>query len=124
MPEKNLEITGGGIADDALAIVLTTVGADFDAIAVARILVEEQLAACVNVLPAMTSVYRWKEKVEQDREQQLVIKTTTRGVARLEARLRALHPYELPEFIVLQASAVEAYARWVDESVIGPPGGG
>jgi len=118
MPEKNLDSAVSSTPPDRVAIVLTTVGADFDAVAIARILIEEQLAACVNVLPAMTSVYRWKEKIEQEREQQLVIKTTASGVANLEARLRALHPYELPELLVLTASAGEAYGRWVGESVL------
>jgi len=113
IPEHGVSSTAG----DGIAIVLTTVGGDFDAVAIARILVEEQLAACVNVLPVMTSVYRWKEKIEQDREQQLVIKTTVANVARVESRLRALHPYELPEFLVLDASAGEAYGKWVAESI-------
>ncbi len=99
-----------------VAIVLTTLGADADAATLARTLVEERLAACVNILPAMTSIYRWKEKVEQDREQQVVIKTTTDRVVALQARLRQLHPYELPEFLVLNASGSEAYLSWVGES--------
>ena len=64
----------------------------------------------------MTSIYRWKGSVEQDREQQLLIKTTAGRIDALEARLRELHPYELPEFIVLGAEASEAYAEWVDDS--------
>lgn len=100
-----------------LVIVLTTVGADADAPALARILVEERLAACVNILPVMTSVYRWKGSVEQDREQQLVIKTTPERLPALEQRLRQLHPYELPEFVVLRPSGgSEAYLRWVGEN--------
>ena len=80
---------------------------------VGKTLVEEQLAACVNVLPAMTSVYRWKGAVEQEPEEQVVIKTTADRLARLEARVRELHPYELPEFIVIMADASAAYLRWV-----------
>jgi periplasmic divalent cation tolerance protein len=96
-----------------VAIVLTTFGVG-EGLPVGRTLVEEHLAACVNVLPAMTSVYRWKGAVEQDQEEQVVIKTTTDRLARLEARLRELHPYELPEFLVLTADAgSEAYLRWV-----------
>jgi periplasmic divalent cation tolerance protein len=102
------------------AIVLTTLGADADAAGLARRLVEEHLAACVNVLPPMTSVYRWKGQVEQDHEQQLIIKTTAVRVAALEARLRALHPYELPEFLVLDAVAGAAYGAWVGESTTPP----
>jgi uncharacterized protein involved in tolerance to divalent cations len=56
MPEKNLDNTVSSTGEDSVAIVLTTVGGDFDAVAIARILVEEQLAACANVLPVMTSV--------------------------------------------------------------------
>ena len=101
--------------ENRVAIVLTTLGADTDALALARQLVDEGLAACVNVLPPMTSVYRWKGVVEQEREQQLVMKTSTDRVAALQARLQALHPYELPEFVVLDAAASAAYAGWVRE---------
>jgi periplasmic divalent cation tolerance protein len=99
------------------AVVLTTLGADADAAALARTLVGEGLAACVNVLPAMTSIYRWKGAVEEDREQQLVIKTSRAAVPALETRLRQLHPYELPEFLVLAASGSDAYLGWIDEVV-------
>jgi periplasmic divalent cation tolerance protein len=100
-----------------LVLVLTTLGADADAAALGRTLVEERLAACVNVLPAMTSVYRWKGSVGQEREQQLLIKTAPELVEALRARLRQLHPYELPEFIVLEGEASAAYAEWVSDSV-------
>jgi periplasmic divalent cation tolerance protein len=101
-----------------VVLVLTTIGADADAPALARTLVEERLAACVNVLPAMTSVYRWKGQVESDREQQIVIKTDAGRVQALEARLRELHPYELPEFLVVPAGGGSAaYLAWVGESV-------
>ena len=101
-----------------IVIVLTTLGAGADAATLARTLIDERLAACVNILPPMLSVYRWKGAVEQDREQQLLIKTTAALVADLERRLRALHPYELPEFVVLQpADASRAYRAWVGESV-------
>jgi periplasmic divalent cation tolerance protein len=101
-----------------VVLVLTTLGADVDAAAFARTLVEERLAACVNVLPPMTSVYRWKGSVERDREHQVVIKTTADRVDVLEARVRALHPYDLPEFLVLAASGGSTgYLDWVRESV-------
>ncbi len=96
--------------------MLTTIGADADAGTLARTLVEERLAACVNVLAPMSSTYRWKGQVAVDREQQLVMKTRPDRVAALEARLKALHLYELPEFIVLSAAAGAAYAAWLDES--------
>jgi periplasmic divalent cation tolerance protein len=103
----------------AVAIVLTTIGADADGATLARTLVEERLAACVNLLPPMTSVYRWQGKVEQDREQQIVIKTTADRVPALQSRLRQLHPYELPEFLVIDATGSEAYLAWVGESARG-----
>ena len=74
----------------------------------------------MNILPAMTSVYRWQGRVEQDREQQLIIKTARTQLPALEQRLRQLHPYELPEFLVLSVSrGSEAYLRWVGESTGG-----
>jgi periplasmic divalent cation tolerance protein len=99
-------------------IALTTIGSEPDAIAIAKTLVDEKLAACVNVLPAMISIYRWKGSVEQDKEHQIVIKTTADRLAALEARLRQLHPYELPEFLVIEpAGGASAYVAWVQESV-------
>ena len=102
----------------SVSIVLTTLSADADAAALAKTLVEERLAACVNIVPGVTSIYRWQGAVSQDREQQLVIKTTTASLNALEARLRQLHPYDLPEFIVFHASGgSDAYLSWVIESV-------
>jgi periplasmic divalent cation tolerance protein len=84
---------------------------------VARALVDERLAACVNVHAPMTSFYRWKGAIDREPERQLVIKTTRDRVAAIETRLRALHPYELPEFLVLPVeSGSDAYLRWVSES--------
>ncbi|MBZ5558049.1 MAG: divalent-cation tolerance protein CutA [Acidobacteriia bacterium] len=95
-------------------LVLTTMPDDDRADALARTLVDERLAACVNVHGPMTSVYRWKGQVERDPERQLVIKTTRDRLAALETRLRALHPYELPEFIVVSVDeGSAAYLRWV-----------
>ena len=99
-------------------IVLTTLGATTEAAAFARVLVADRLAACVNVLPVMTSIYRWKGNVEEELEQQLVIKTTRDRVAALEARFHELHPYEVAEFLVISAAqASAAYGAWLAESV-------
>lgn len=104
-------------AEFKAAIVLTTIGAETDANVLARTLVEERLAACVNVLPPMSSTYRWKGAIEHEREQQLIIKTAAGRVAALEIRLRELHPYEVPEFLVLPVSGGSAaYLQWVQES--------
>ena len=106
------------VEQPSAVLVLTTIGAETDAAALARTLVDERLAACVNVLPVMTSIYRWKGQVEEDREQQIVIKTTPGCVAALQDRLRELHPYELPEFLILTAGGgSDAYLSWVRESV-------
>lgn len=99
-----------------LILVLTTMPDDDRAGALARALVEERLAACVNVHAPMTSTYWWRSTVDVEPERQIVIKTTRPRLAALEARLRALHPYELPEFVVLDASAADAYGAWVRES--------
>ena len=99
-----------------LILILTTMPDDDRAAAMARTLVDERLAACVNVHAAMASTYRWQGQMEMAAERQLVIKTTRARVATLEARLRAVHPYELPEFVVLEASASDAYAAWVREN--------
>ena len=99
-----------------VALVLTTFGVG-QAVAVARVLVEERLAACVNVLPAMTSIYRWDGAVQQDAEEQVVIKTTASALAALERRIGDLHAYDVPELIVVPiASGGAAYLSWIRES--------
>ena len=103
-----------------VVLVLTTIAAEADGSVLARTLVDERLAACVNVLPPMTSVYRWKGQVEQDREQQVIIKTTRHKLPALEARVKELHSYELPEFVVIAAGGgSDAYLKWVEEAVGG-----
>jgi periplasmic divalent cation tolerance protein len=97
-----------------LLLVLTTVGSRDQADSIARALVEERLAACVNVLGACDSVYRWQGAVEHAQETILLIKTTRERYAQFEQRLQALHPYELPEIVAIAPEAVlPAYARWV-----------
>jgi periplasmic divalent cation tolerance protein len=108
-----------------LVIVLTTVPAGDTGDRLARTLVEERLAACVNVLAPMRSTYRWRGAIESEAEQQLVIKTRRPLVPRLQARLAALHPYELPEILVLDvAQGADAYVAWVRENTGPDPAGG
>lgn len=100
-------------------VVLTTLPLDADGAAFGRSLVEERLAACVNLLPAMESVYRWEGRVEHETERQVVIKTSRERVVALWDRVRELHPYEVPEFIVLPIiDGNEAYLRWVGEGTV------
>jgi len=85
-----------------------------DAHRIAEALVEERLAACVNVLPALTSYYRWEGKMQQDEESLLLIKTTSDAYGRLERRLKELHPYSVPEILALPVrEGSEDYLRWV-----------
>jgi periplasmic divalent cation tolerance protein len=98
-------------------VVLTTLPAAFDAVALGRELVESRLAACVNVLPAMQSVYRWQGAVQVDAEQQLVVKTAAAQVGALWTALRTRHPYETPEFLVLPIlDGSTGYLAWVKEN--------
>jgi periplasmic divalent cation tolerance protein len=100
-------------------VVLTTWPAtDSEVDAVARRLVSEQLAACVNVLPEMRSIYRWQGSVEEAAERQLLIKTTRSCLGALRARIHELHPYDVPEFLVLAvADGGDTYLNWIRESV-------
>jgi periplasmic divalent cation tolerance protein len=98
----------------AVVLVLTTVPDAARGEEIARALVEGQLAACVNVCAPMASFYRWKNVVERETEHQLVIKTTPDRVAAIQARLTELHPYELPELLVVPvAHGSAAYVDWV-----------
>jgi periplasmic divalent cation tolerance protein len=95
-------------------IVLTTVGNRDAALKIARELVDARLAACVNVLAECTSVYRWQGKIEEAHEIPLLIKTRREVYAELEAAIRRLHPYELPEIIAVPVErGLPAYLQWV-----------
>jgi periplasmic divalent cation tolerance protein len=99
-------------------LVLTTVARAEDAERIAEALVEERLAACVNVLPGVRSIYRWKGAVEREEERLLVVKTRADRFAALRDRVLALHPYEVPEVVAVTIEAGSpAYLRWLDESV-------
>jgi len=98
-------------------LVLTTLPEQAIAMQIAEALVEEGLAACVSVLPAMTSVYRWQGQRQVDTEHQLLIKTRAARFSELESFLRKHHPYELPEIIALPIRMGSAdYLAWIDEN--------
>lgn len=98
-------------------LVLTTLPADADAGAFAQTLVEHRVAACVNMLPVMESVFRWQGRIDRDTERQMLIKTSRERVPALWDCLRALHPYDVPEFIVLPiVDGNAAYLNWLRES--------
>ena len=101
-----------------IRVVLTTCGLLEEARTIAHALVERQLAACVNIVSQVESVYRWKGEVETATEFLLVIKTTAGAFDRLRAALVELHSYEIPEFIEISVSdGSEAYLNWIEESV-------
>lgn len=99
-------------------VALSTVGSAEDAERIARELVGRRLAACVNVVGGVVSVYRWKGAVERDEERLLVIKTRAERLEELRQALVELHPYEVPELVALPVEAGHApYLAWLDESV-------
>jgi len=99
-------------------IVISTAGSAEEAAAIARELVGRRLAACVSRLPGLLSVYQWQGKIEEAAEVLLLIKTSQERLAALEAALRELHSYDVPEFLVLPVeSGSAAYLEWLFASV-------
>jgi periplasmic divalent cation tolerance protein len=95
-------------------LVLTNVPERAAAERLAELLVEQRLAACVNILAPCRSVYRWKDAVQHDEEHPLLMKTTAERYPALEQALRAAHPYELPEIIAVPVErGLPAYLEWV-----------
>lgn len=98
-------------------LVLTTCPHEAAARGLAESLLGEQLAACVNILPGLRSIYRWKGRIEEGGELLLLIKTTQACYPRLEQHIRANHPYELPEIIAVDLAAGAAdYLAWIGDN--------
>lgn len=109
---------GTGSRPDDLAIVLITAGSEQEASRIATHLVEEHLAACVNIVGPIRSIYRWEGKIHHDEERLLIVKAATKSWAQLEKRVRELHSYQTPELIALPlAAASAAYLAWWREAV-------
>ena len=104
-------------ADTRCSLVLTTLPNRDAALTLGRALVDDRLAACVQIADGLHSIYRWEGRIDESAECQLVAKTTPEAQAALVERLRALHPYEVPEIIVLDATASSAYAAWLRAEV-------
>jgi len=101
-------------------VILMTAGSLEEARRIADVLVTEMLAACVNVLPGVTSVYRWEGKVQRDEECLLVAKSTREVLGDLIRRVQSRHSYDLPEIVALPVvGGSEAYLRWLDGEVHG-----
>ena len=116
MPETNPPVRPA-----AARIVLTTVANPEEASRLGRALVEERLAACATLIPAVESIYHWQGKIESSTESLLLLKTGPDQLSVLEARLHALHSYQIPEFLVLGVEACsQAYLDWMLASLRKP----
>lgn len=99
-------------------LIFTTTDSESEAKKIAQMLVERRLAACVNVIPRMHSVYRWKDKVESAEEFLLLIKTSKENESAVQAAIRELHSYDLPECISIPIDSGSAeYLKWITESL-------
>src|SRR5215469_33224 len=100
-------------------IVLSTAGSEEEARKIAHYLIKNELAACVNIVPQIESIYRWQGKIESSREFLLLIKTTSGNFAAVKAAIQQLHSYDLPECIsVAIEDGSSDYLEWIAESVL------
>ncbi len=98
-------------------VVLVTVSSEMEGKAIAQALVQSHLAACVNLFP-IRSIYTWQDQIHDDEEWQLLIKTDLRQFSALEAKIKAIHSYDVPEIIALPILAGSLpYLRWITEQV-------
>jgi periplasmic divalent cation tolerance protein len=112
-------VTTDAETPDILA-VLTSVGTEQQALDIAHALVKRRLAACVNILPGVRSIFRWKGKVQQDAELLLVIKTLASNFEAVRGVIKELNAYELPEIAALPAAKVDAaFGAWIHDSSTG-----
>ena len=103
--------------DTHCCLVLTTLPTREAAHVIGRTLIEDRLAACVQLVDGLHSIYRWQGRIEESAECQLVAKTTAAASTALIDRLRELHPYEVPEILTLDATASATYAAWLHTEV-------
>ena len=100
------------------SIVLSTVNNDKTANEIARVLIENRLAACVNIVPKITSIYLWEGKIAKDSEILLIIKTKTKLYKKLEEKIKQLHPYKVPEIVSFKVQNGSCdYLNWINETV-------
>lgn len=103
-------------AEFGAIVVITTVPDENLAVKLSESLLQQQIAACVHILPAGQSHYRWKSKIETAVEFMLIIKTQTARYAELEAEITRLHPYEVPEILALPVvDGAHAYLKWITD---------
>lgn len=107
-------------AAPSVLVVVTSVGTEEQALDIAHHLVESQLVACVNILPGVRSVFRWKGKVQHEGEFLLIVKTVAENFERVRSVLKELNAYELPEILGFPADHADpAFAKWVAENATG-----
>jgi periplasmic divalent cation tolerance protein len=110
------------VSKDSFSIVFITTANEADAAAIGRALVEERLAACANLIGPIRSIYRWRDAVEDASEHLLLIKTRASLFPALQARVRRLHPYEVPEIVAVEIKqGSPPYLDWLAASIIGTP---
>jgi periplasmic divalent cation tolerance protein len=106
------------VSEKDAIVVLVTAGSAEESVKIARSVVEERLAACVNIVSGVRSIYRWEGKVTEDAEWLLVMKTSRARFAALEARIRELHSYQVPEVMAFDvATGSRPYLDWLLGSV-------
>lgn len=107
--------------DDDHQLILSTCPDPDSARLIADVLIDQQLAACVNIIPGLTSIYRWQGKRETDKECLLIIKSKRAVFNALETTLKKAHPYELPEILTVSVTGGSAaYLAWIDQQILPP----
>jgi len=108
-----------GIMELEEIIVYATSSKEEEALRISRIVVEEGIVACVNIVPRIRSIYRWKGEIYDDEENLMIMKTRREKYQALEMRIKELHSYEVPEIIAVQVSeGSKEYLKWIRESII------
>ena len=117
---RTFDVVKSPLKDPAVLVVVTSVGTEEQALDIAHHLVESHLAACVNILPGVKSVFRWKGEVQQESEFLLMAKTLPENFERVRAVMKELNAYELPEILGFPADHSDpAFAKWVAENATG-----
>jgi periplasmic divalent cation tolerance protein len=110
---------------DQITLVMTSVGTEQQAVEISEELIARRLATCINIVPCLRSIYRWKGKVCEDTEYLLLIKTPEKLFDDVSSAIREFHSYELPEILAMPITAAEDnFHRWVLEMVAASPDGG
>ncbi len=105
---------------NSIVVILTSVPNAELAKALSQKLIKTKLAACVQVMPAMQSYYEWDERLEVSNELALMIKTAPENCDKIEQMIKDMHPYDLPEFVILPAQASAEYSAWVQQQTTLP----